>query len=79
MKVITTATTTHGHVQQFVSTYQGLSYDVVSDKVAALLRLADAGFSNGVHFCLHIDDDEHGQVVLNGQSLSSFAMRIVDE
>lgn len=24
-------------------------------------------------------DDERGQVVLNGQSLSSFAMRIVDE
>lgn len=47
MKVITTATTTHGHVQQFVSTYQGLSYDVVSDKVAALLRLADVGFSKG--------------------------------
>lgn len=79
MKVVTTIITTHGYVQQFVSTYQELSYDDLEDKVAALLRIADVGFSQGMHFCIRIDDDERGEVVINGQSLSSFSMKIIDE
>ena len=78
MKVITTIVTKDCQEHQFVATRNDSSRDHIEEMVANTLRIANTGFTQGVYFCVSIDDDERGQVLVNGQSLSAFAMNIVD-
>lgn len=78
MKVITTIVTKDGQEHQFVATCNDSSRDHIETKVENMLRIASTGFTKGVYFCVSIDDDERGKVLVNGQSLSAFAMNIVD-